>query len=909
MPFIGRDGQVATLRDVIDRGRDGSGGALLVTGEPGIGKSALLEHVLGSLDGGELRVLTAVATEQSARRPFAVLAELLRPVRVFEDRLPPGQREVLRRCVDSREAADADPVRDPFPDPFPVALATLNLLAEAAASRPVLLVVENLHWLDAASAAVVPFVARRLASEPIVLLATVREGFRSPADAAGLPTLPLEPLPAPDAAALVDAQAPGLSAALRERILVEGAGHPLVLTKLTRVAREAYGEAAATAAALPPVTRVESAFRSRLAGLPPHTRLLLLIAAVHRGGTVTELVEAAQLIAGETVHPDDLAPAVRGRLITVHGGEVRFRHSVVRATVLSAAGADEHRSVRAAVDRTLSEGPRPPAPEPAQDDDVDAVLKAAAERTERGGVLAAVAALEDAAQLSGCPERRAELLLRAADLAVESGRRDEVARLLDRAGAGRLSARQRARAAWTAARFHDGVPEGTDVVTLTELAEDVAADGDGALALCILWTAALHCVWVDGDHTAAGRVAALAARLEPAGEPLALAVLACAAPVEHGAHVLARLRHWAAHPSGDAVTDQTLGSAAVLVGAFELAAGFSAAALNGLRAQGRLGPLAKALTVRAWSAALLCDPTVAVPSADAALRLARETSQPVLWATARATQALIAALGGRFPEAEELATEAIGLGGAHRARPVLATAQLALAQVDAAQDCLDGALDRLRQPYDPASPAFHPSALHYGLMDLVDVALRAHRAEEVREVVGRAEEVAAVHPSPALHIAVRFARAVLADDADAERLFAQALAADLTRWPFARARTQLAYGEWLRRRRRDALARTPLRAARDAFDALGAVTFAERARRELRASGEASAEGVPDVQELLSPQELQIALMVAEGLTNREIGERLHLSHRTVSSHLHRIFPRLGVTSRTALGRLLHSSP
>ncbi|MGW5499022.1 AAA family ATPase [Streptomyces olivaceoviridis] len=906
MPLIGREGPIAVLRDTIGRGLAGSGGALLVTGEPGVGKTALLRHVLGALEEDGPRLLTAVATEADSRRTFAALAELLRPVRVFDDRLPPGQREVLRACLDTRSA--------PVDGPFPVASATLNLLAEAAARRPVLLVVENLHWLDPATAAVVPFVARRLASEPIVLLATVREGFSSPADTTGLPVLPLEPLGPAEAATLVDACAPGLSAALRERVLAEGNGNPLVLAKLARIAREASGEAtAATTASVPPVSRVESAFRSRLAGLPPRTRLLLLIAAVHRDIGVTEAVEAAQLIAGESVHQDDLAPAVRGRLITVHADALRFRHSAIRGAVLSGASPEEHTRVRAALAHTPS--PLWARQEPSADvttvpaDDVQAVLRAAAERARRAGVLAAVAALEDAAQLAERPERRAELLLRAADLAVESGRREEVARLLDRAGEDPLSARQRARAAWTAARFHDELPEDADVATLTALAEDAAADGDGALALRILWTAAPHCVWRDGDHRAARRMAALAARLEPADEPLALAVLACAAPVEHGAHVLARLRHWAAQPSGDAVTDQTLGTAAVLAGAFELAASFSSAALNGLRAQGRFGPLAEAMTVRAWSAALLCDLTVAVPSADAALRLARETHQPVLWATARAAQALIAALGGRFAEAEELATEAIGLGGAHRARPVLATAHLALAQVAAAQDCLDDALDRLRQTHEAASPAFPPSALHHGLMDLVDIALRAHRAEEVRGAVGRAEEVAAVHPSPALHIAVRYARAVLADDADAERLFAEALAADLTRWPFARARTQLAHGEWLRRRRRDAAARTPLRAARDAFDALGAVAFAERARRELRASGEASAEGPPEVRELLSPQELQIAQMVADGLTNRQIGERLYLSHRTVSSHLHRIFPKLGVTSRTALGRLLRSSP
>jgi DNA-binding CsgD family transcriptional regulator len=168
------------------------------------------------------------------------------------------------------------------------------------------------------------------------------------------------------------------------------------------------------------------------------------------------------------------------------------------------------------------------------------------------------------------------------------------------------------------------------------------------------------------------------------------------------------------------------------------------------------------------------------------------------------------------------------------------------------------------------------------------------------------EAVAQATPSPALHAGLRYARALLAADTDAEALFQAALRADLTRWPFARARVQLAYGGWLRRQRRAAESRGHLRAARETFDALGTIPWSERARQELRASGETSRRRTPDARDQLTPQELQIAQMAAEGLTNREIGERLYLSHRTVSSHLHRIFPKLGVTSRSSLRAALH---
>jgi DNA-binding CsgD family transcriptional regulator len=218
------------------------------------------------------------------------------------------------------------------------------------------------------------------------------------------------------------------------------------------------------------------------------------------------------------------------------------------------------------------------------------------------------------------------------------------------------------------------------------------------------------------------------------------------------------------------------------------------------------------------------------------------------------------------------------------------------------------AYEQLCRMYDPADPAHHLALRCYAVGDLAEAGVRGGHRDAVAGVVAEMEAVARVTPSPALHAGLRYARALLAAETEAEALFDAALRADLARWPFTRARVQLAYGGWLRRQRRTGESRGHLRAARETFDALGTIPWSERARQELRASGETSRRRTPDARDQLTPQELQIAQMAAEGLTNREIGEKLYLSHRTVSSHLHRIFPKLGVTARSALRAALHPS-
>jgi DNA-binding CsgD family transcriptional regulator len=228
---------------------------------------------------------------------------------------------------------------------------------------------------------------------------------------------------------------------------------------------------------------------------------------------------------------------------------------------------------------------------------------------------------------------------------------------------------------------------------------------------------------------------------------------------------------------------------------------------------------------------------------------------------------------------------------------VLAAVQSARGAAALADGRYHDAFAELRRMYDPADPAFHQALRCNAVGDLVEAAVRSGRADEVRGLMAEMTAIGRRTPSPALHTGLRYARALLADDGEAQPLFEASLRAE----PIHRARAQLAFGEWLRRQRRVSESRAHLRAARDTFDALGLIPWGDRARGELRASGETSRRRTPDARDQLTPQELQIAQMAAAGLTNREIGQRLYLSHRTIGSHLHRIFPKLGIASRAEL--------
>ncbi|MEU0532530.1 ATP-binding protein [Amycolatopsis tolypomycina] len=892
MALIGRDTELKELGELVDGPEDRSG--VVIRGEAGIGKSALVAETAAAASVAGLRVLRTTGAEAERNLAYAGLHQLLYPVRAGVANLPEPQRDALRTALGLASGAE--------PSAYLVGLAALTLLAEEAVAKPLLLVAEDAHWLDRASADVLAFVARRIEAEPIVLVATLRDGFESPLLEAGLAPMVLDRLPADAAAEVLDAVAPRLAPPVRTRLLAEAAGLPLALTELP----SAVGELDGLDPVLPLTERLERTFTARVAALPEVTRTALLVAALNETTSLTETLTATGTLLGVAADPAVLAPAVEARLIELSAGAVTFRHPLMRSALPASATPLDRRNAHLALVDALRDQPDRRAWHQAAacagpDETVAAALVRTAERARfRGGAAAAISALEQAARLSPDTGDRTDRLLLAAELAVESGRRETAERLVHAANP--ADARRRATAGRLLSEFEDGVREDpARVAELARTAAAVAADGQHDAALRILWSAAMRCFWTEPGPEARQELLDVADRLPvPGADPRIVAVTAYVAPFERGEAVLGHLRDLVSRTGADPEVDRYLGSAALQVGAFDLAARFSAAAAPGLRAQGRLGLLPRALAVQAWSRVRLGDLAGAVPAAAEAVRFARETGQPFMAGFATAVQAEIAALRGDHKQAKTLADEAERAGLAAGARPVLATVQLTRGLTNLSEGRFEDAFADLRRLLDPADPAYQPALRAYCVPELTEAAVRAGQTDALRDVVAGLEALGA--PAPALRIGLRYARAVL--DPSDER-FAEALDADLTGWPAERGRVHLAFGEWLRRQRRVVESRTHLRTARKTFDALGMAAWADRARRELRSAGESSPNRGPDARDKLTPHELSIAQLAAEGLTNREIGQRLYLSHRTVGTHLHRIFPKLGVSSRADLAGML----
>lgn len=899
MALFGRGPQADMLTALIDDIHGSGGRTVLVRGAPGIGKSALLAHAVTRASAAGFTIVRLFGEPAESNVPYAGLQQLAHSLRGNRDALAEPQRSALAMALGTGEAT--------VPDVFLVGLATLNLLVEAAAQAPVLLVADDIQWLDDPTLSLLVFMARRVQTEPVLLVGAAREGYRGRLSADELTALTLPPLSDADAESLLDAIAPDLPPAARRRVLSEAAGNPLALTELPRVVMSGQS---AHAGALPLTERLERAFSERLATLPAPTGALLRMAAVNDRPALGEIIEAARAWTGAQVSVADLDPAVSAMLVDVVGTEIRFRHTLMRSAIHQSMTVADQRAAHAILAQVLPASQEDrrirhqAAAAALPDEAVAARLAAAADRAaRRGGAAAAVDALIRAAALSEDPQSRAERLLRAADFAVELGQRDTVGRLLDEASDRGLSAQQRVKVAWLRGSFDEGLrQQASNATRLTTLAEDVAAGGDVSLAVRILWSAAQLCFWSEPGAEVRQLVLDAAEKL-PLDEldPWLLAILAYVAPIGRGAVVIDRARRVATRPDDDGRAYRMLSTGALLCGAFELSREFSAAAATALRAQGRLGLLARVVGAEAWSAIVVGDLGAAIVACDESRRLARETTQQLMYALMSATAAKLAALRGETSKALALAEEAEEIGLPAGARPVLATALMARGLAALGDGRFDEAYGHFRRLHDRADPAFQIALRLTSLGDLVDAATHSGRAEQVRPIVAELAQLAARTPAPVLHADLRLARALLAADDEAEGLFEAALRADLTAWPLIRSRSQLAYGEWLRRHRRALESRDHLRAARDMFDALGAIPWSERARRELRATGEASRHRDPDARDQLTPHELQIAQLAAEGLTNREIGQRLYLSHRTVSSHLHRIFPKLGVASRSEL--------
>jgi ATP/maltotriose-dependent transcriptional regulator MalT len=447
--------------------------------------------------------------------------------------------------------------------------------------------------------------------------------------------------------------------------------------------------------------------------------------------------------------------------------------------------------------------------------------------------------------------------------------------------------------------------------SLIAAAERAGAAGDHDLHVDLLWLVALRAWWVDPGSEARQILIEAAGRLGGADavDPRVFAIHAYADPLGHAPGVLARLQTAARGERLDTRAALFFGPAALVVGAFDLGIQFLAAAVDGLRTEGRLGHLPRVLTLYSNMAARVGDWDVAVTAAEEASRLADELAEPQWAAAADTAMSQVAAMRGDDQKAERLAAQAEVAAESAGANITVAFAQFGKVLAALATGRHADAYAAAERVFDSADSAYHPVISSWLIADLAEAARNIDQLEAARARVAEVEAMVGESPGTSIALVLHHARALVAGPTEARLRFEEVLASDLTRWPFQRARIQLAYGQWLRRDRRIAESRAALRAARDTFDALGCAPWSEQARRELRASGERSRRRVPEARDQLTPQELQIAQLAAAGLSNREIGQRLYLSHRTISTHLYRVFPKLGVTSRGELTTALAPAP
>jgi ATP/maltotriose-dependent transcriptional regulator MalT len=358
----------------------------------------------------------------------------------------------------------------------------------------------------------------------------------------------------------------------------------------------------------------------------------------------------------------------------------------------------------------------------------------------------------------------------------------------------------------------------------------------------------------------------------------------------------------------DADALRLLGMAAFAAGDLVRSADFLDRAETILRDEGRLGLLNHVLGLQAPICLSTGDWERQIAASEEGRRLAQETRQPIWTAQTLLVEAVGQAHRGNAEEALELAARAEQMASGKHLNSLLSSVRRARGCAWISCGRYADAYTELSRAFDPADPSYHPRVRFASIMLLAEAAVRCGEQDSARAVIRDLDQVAAVTPAPALHVYLLYARAVLAQDSDAEDLYRTALSQDLSRWPWPRARIELAYGTWLRRHRRAAESRVPLRSALTTLSLIGARGWAEQARAELRASGERPPAPSAAPADMLSPQELQIARLAAQGLSNREIGQRLYLSHRTVGSHLYRIFPKLDITSRAQLASRLDSS-
>ena len=898
--LIGRERECGEIERLLEDARRGVSRALVVRGEPGVGKTSLLDHAAASADG--MLVLRATGVEAESDLAFAGLYGLVRPVLDKLDRLYEPQAAALAGALGIAPSKD--------PDRFLVSAAALGLIAAVADDQPLLCVIDDAQWLDRPSADALVFAARRLGAEPAAILFGAREGDLRRFDAPGLSELPLGGVDEPSAVALLDLCARTAAPGVRRRLLDEASGNPLALLELP--AALSAGQLSGTEPlpeAMPLTPRLDIVFRERVERLPDDTQTVLLIAATDNTGDLATVLRAA---AGLGLTAGALDPAERVGLIRTSDGVIGFRHPLVRSALCDAALLGQRQRAHAALAGALSGDDHADRrvwhlamATLSGDEEVAAALEASARRAQRrAGHASAATAFERAAELTLDGARIVPRLAAAAQAASDAGQPDRARGLIARALP--LAERaNRARLLYLQGLIDMRCGEmRAAAATLTAAAADST---DPSLTLEILHQAA-EAAADTGDPAKVGVLGAIA-RDVPAQsrrDEFCKLVLTGFATLFDGEHAQARTIFDQALDLARELDDDPqaqIWAANAASSGSDLGAGlpFATRAVQLARTQGRLSLLPVALEQQALELVRNSSFDLAYAAAQEGYALSVDLGHG--WGWHLTTMACVEAVWGREADARQHVEQVLALAGRSGQTFLTTLARTTLGLLELTVGKPDEAGDALLEITAVERPDIHPIIAIAAVPDLVEAITRAGRATGVLdEPFERFRTWVRQAPTHARRSLLARCEALLTRRTPDEA-FAEAVDLGRALPPFERARNELLYGEWLRRERRRIAARAHLRAAVAGFGVLGTPLWEERAAAELRATGETARKREPSTLDQLTPQEAQIAGLVAEGLTNREIAAQLFLSPRTIEYHLRKVFGKLGIASRSELVR------
>jgi len=910
--FRGRARERQAVDGLLNRVRGGASAVLVIRGEAGIGKTALMRHCARQAAG--CRLVQVDGVESEMKLPFAALHQFCRPMLSGLAALPEPQQRAVQVAFGLAAG--------PAPDRFVVGLAVLSLLAAFAVARPLVCLIDDAQWLDEASSQVIGFVGRRLLAEPVGLLFAVREA----ADERlfpGLPTLTIEGLTDEDARALLTAAVPGhLDQRVSARIIAETGGNPLGLLELAREMTEAELAGGFAGPRQPSLSnhlqsQLQDLYLRRIRVLPGPVQQLMLLAAADPTGDATLLWRAAGTLG---LGPSAVMPAAAEQLLNI-GSQVRFRHPLVRSAAYVAGSPEDRRAAHLTLAAATNARTDPErrlwhlaAAATGPDEDIAAALEqAAAEIQARAGLAASAAFLERSVLLTAEPRRRADRALAAALANLHAGTFDIALGLLAQAEAHAVDDLQRARVEQLRGQIEWRSVTGRDAPVMLLRAAKRLESLDVALARETYLYAWLSSA-VAGPFAGPGglllevsRAAQAAPRPGRDPRPGDLLLEGLTTMIVQGRSAAEpRLRRAVAAFLGDQVSGEDRLQWGILaqvasMGVWDFGSwlALSARDVEFARASGALAPLFVALQARGM-VATLCGDFETATSLAAEIDVVNEVTGIRLAATC---DLLLAGYRGRPAEAAPLF--------AATTEDAMARGEgFAVQNANWSEAVLSNGLGRYAEALAVAESATEETSLPYItqwiLPELIEAAVRTGRTEAAREALERLSAMTAIEGSDWAKGLEARSRALLSAGRDADHWYAEAVER-LGRTPLRPelARARLLYGEWLRRENRRIDARHQLHAAYELFTAIGAEAFAERARRELLATGEKVRKREVDTYGQLTPQEEYIVRLARDGRTNREIAAELFLSTRTVEWHLREVFAKLGITSRRELHDVL----